>query len=83
MCIFKDIIEGKLDNVTKLISANITLSNSRDIHNNTPLILACRYKHRDIVEFLIEMGVDKDLYNHCGITAIQYVYGTDIGDLFL
>ncbi len=34
--------------------------NSEDTYGNTPLIMACRYGHEDLVEYLVEHGADVD-----------------------
>lgn len=52
-----------------IIGANV---NCQDAEGNTPLILACKYNHHDLVKMLTNVAkIDVDLANYNGDTALH------------
>ncbi len=67
---FNAIRQGDLQTVKSLGEKNSKLLRSRDGRGSTPLLLAAYYNREDIVDYLLEKGVDVDDKDGAGNTAL-------------
>ncbi len=49
---------GNIDKVNDILSTSPDLLNCRDQKNNTPLIVAMKWKHGELARLLIDKGAD-------------------------
>ena len=73
---------GMLEIVQKLIEKGADLNKQKDDEdfNDTPLTLACKYKHTDVVRELLKHNIDVALINNDGRTARHWVSVTLFDD---
>jgi len=66
-------ISGKIDNLKALIGfgANIKAMSSNETRNWYPIHYACKYGYKNIVEELINAGVDKEVVTAFGLTPLH------------
>lgn len=63
--------EGNLSRVKTLIAKNHNI-NATDANGNTPLILAVRYRKREVAKYLIRAGANVRTRNKAGQTALYW-----------
>ncbi len=69
--IFKSSENGNLAEVRSLLEKNSDLLNSKDETGRTPLHRACRGKHADIIEYLINRGANVNLQDNYGCIPLH------------
>lgn len=72
--IHKDVKNGDIEKVKQLLEIDKGLVKLRDINNNTPLHLACRAAHKEIVELLILNGADVNAKNAYGRSPLHLAW---------
>ncbi|UCE22743.1 MAG: ankyrin repeat domain-containing protein [Candidatus Aminicenantes bacterium] len=72
--IHKAVRNGDIEKVKQLLEKDKELVKLRDINNNTPLHLACRAAHKEIVELLILNGADVDAKNDYGRSPLHLAW---------
>ncbi|KAF2508273.1 ankyrin repeat domain-containing protein [Flavobacterium foetidum] len=68
------ISKGDIDAVRKFImyESNIDKMVNKMVNNMTPLMLAARFNHCDIMQILLANGADLSVQNSHGLTALHY-----------
>jgi cytohesin len=77
---------GDLEKVKTLLKDNPELVNNKDTNGWTPLFLAARNDHADVVDLLLTNGADVNATNKSGMTALRVAVGgrhQDVAELLL
>lgn len=69
--IFKIVIEGDIDVVRELIRNDASNVDEQDNEGNTPLNIACREGHDDIVLLLLSIFANTLTENNRGLTPVE------------
>ena len=74
--IFDDYPNRKVDVIRYLVQELGVDIDETDREDKTPLMLAARLEHPDVVKCLLEMGADVDLEHETGRTALHFIMYT-------
>ena len=72
------ICKGDIATVKKLLEYGASVNEKSN--GMTPLMLAARYNHADIIKLLIEKGADVKVKDEKGITALKYAEASNAKD---
>ncbi|QBA65184.1 ankyrin repeat domain-containing protein [Muriicola soli] len=70
---FNAIRTGDLNKIKSLVKQHPELLTVKDKRGSTPLILGAYYNHQDVVEYLLQKGVNVDEKDGTGNTALMGV----------
>ncbi|WP_198388030.1 ankyrin repeat domain-containing protein [Burkholderia ubonensis] len=73
--------EGRIDGVEKMLLKGTVGIDSCNERGNTALMLAAKYGHRDLVEYLLANGASYDLRGQAGNTALIFAAGEGYADI--
>lgn len=76
------VCKGDIVAVKKFIEYGVNIN--KKVNNMTPLMLAARFNHTEIIKILLENGANKSIENSHGFTALDYAeYAKSTESIFI